>query len=227
MELYILNIEEAIEAAEYQRLFDFVTPEKKERISRFRYDNDKKRSLYGNVLARYLISRRLHIDNKDIVFEVNAYGKPYLAGNKELFFNISHSGKWIFCGLAEKEIGVDIEHRGDCKEDLAKRFFSQEEYMYLMDTPEEKWQQAFYDIWSLKESYIKYKGLGLSMPLNSFAFHFEGDTVSLHTAAEEEEQPFVKRYTFDPEYSMAVCSVEPPSNYIIRIPLQILANWGK
>lgn len=223
MELYILNIEEEINVSEYEKLFDFVTPDKKKKIGKFHFEDDRKRALYGNVLVRYLISRKLHIDNSEIVFETNSYGKPYLSGKKNLYFNLSHSGKWIFCGLAEKEIGVDIERRADCKTDIAKRFFADAEYKYLNSIPVEKQKQVFYDIWSLKESYIKYKGMGLSMPLDSFEFHFEEEEVFVY--GEDGEIPFAKRYTFDTEYSIAVCSMEQPSNYIIRMPLQILTNW--
>ena len=71
-----------------------------------------------------------------------------------------------------REVGIDVEHLGrqETNTDIAERFFAPEEVTELISQPQDKQRIRFLEYWTLKESYIKAIGMGLSCPLESFAF---------------------------------------------------------
>jgi len=102
----------------------------------------------------------------------NRNGKPYLAQGG-FYFNLSHSADFAALVLSDEEVGIDIEKREPPKIAVAKRFFSKPEYDWLARHP-----GNFYDLWVLKESYVKALGTGLTTPLSSFSI-VVGDEISL------------------------------------------------
>ncbi len=114
-------------------------------------------------------------------------------------FNVSHSGEWLLIGVIQNTIdfntndsdtiafksadsviaeqfgvdfGVDIERRRNSTNihAILHHYFSSPEESALLALPENQQRERFFDLWSLKESYIKAKGLGLALSLKSFAF---------------------------------------------------------
>lgn len=96
-------------------------------------------------------------------------------------FNISHTDGLVALALARAPIGVDVEWlaRPGRTVELADRFFAPAEVAALRARPEAHQRDRFFDLWTLKESYIKARGEGLAIPLDSFAFTLEGDTISI------------------------------------------------
>ena len=80
------------------------------------------------------------------------YGKPYY--NKHFHFNISRSKNYICLAAGKSEVGIDIEEHRKINVDISKRILSEEEK--LVDS-------NILNNWCIKESYSKYKGLGLNM----------------------------------------------------------------
>ena len=149
----------------------FVSEERRQKIKRFLRQSSKKHSLVSELLVRYILMKKQKINNQEICFETNAYGKPYVKGIDSFYFNISHSGDYVAVLCGGTEVGCDIEQKyPDDALNLAERFFTKEEYHILQRLPEHKQTTAFGLLWTLKESYIKYKGKGLSIPLDSFSF---------------------------------------------------------
>ncbi len=115
---------------------------------------------------------------KRIVFEQGQYGKPAFADEKNLKFNISHSGDMIVLGFVKDiEIGVDVEKvKNDFDVmDIANNFFSPKEIASLTALPKDIQSLAFYCCWTRKESIIKAEGSGLSFPLDSFTVSLDDD----------------------------------------------------
>lgn len=105
------------------------------------------------------------IDMPDKVVR-NSHGKPLFGGRDDLYFSLSHSGKYVGVAFSQKKVGFDIqEHRKRNYNRIAKRFFSYYEYRFV----EQRGETAFFDIWTAKESYVKYIGKGLSFGLDSFS----------------------------------------------------------
>src|SRR5262249_33539026 len=110
------------------------------------------------------------------VFAANAHGKPEIAGPKgmlPLSFNLSHTrGLAVVAVTLSSEIGVDVENvqRREVGLELAERYFAAEEGVYLGRLAAAERKSAFFDYWTLKEAYLKARGLGLSLPLDAFNF---------------------------------------------------------
>ena len=169
LELYAINIEECISPEKYEEWLYVVTDEQRTRIKQFRFLADAKRTLYGEILIRYLACKKLHIQNRDIEIERNAYGKPSLRNYHNFHYNISHSGSWVISAISDQTIGVDIEQVKPIDLGIAKRYFSKSEYESIMSESKDNRQNLFYQFWTAKESYVKYICKGLSITLNSFS----------------------------------------------------------
>ncbi|MEM8593301.1 MAG: 4'-phosphopantetheinyl transferase superfamily protein [Pseudomonadota bacterium] len=117
------------------------------------------------------------------VFDTGEKGKPYLSnGHQPLHFNVSHTHNLIALALSQHyAIGVDVEHtlRNSDTINIADRYFSCHELEELHALPIAQQENHFFDYWTLKESYIKACGVGLSIPLDSFSFHVDRSTDSL------------------------------------------------
>lgn len=170
LKLFYTNIEQEISPQTYEKLLNVVSSEKRIQIEKYRFEADRKRTLFAELLLRYVCSEYFKIGQNDFVLTKNEFGKPYLAGKNVPFFNLSHSGKYVLCGISLKECGVDIEKIKDCRNGIAKRGFSKNEFAELENAPDSEKAELFYAYWTLKESYVKYLGKGLAVPFNSFSF---------------------------------------------------------
>ncbi|MFW5434632.1 4'-phosphopantetheinyl transferase family protein [Paenibacillus apiarius] len=168
VEIYAVNINDPIENLLYNRLYSCISDEKRERLIKFQKVEDAKRTLYGNLLVRYLACTKLNLANEKLRFARNEFWKPYLQNNIMFKLNISHSGAWVVCAIADTEVGIDVEEIKPIDFSVSQCFFSKREHQQLMMQREELRLAYFYNLWTMKESYIKCIGKGLSIPLNSF-----------------------------------------------------------
>ncbi|RTR32680.1 4'-phosphopantetheinyl transferase superfamily protein [Shewanella atlantica] len=119
-------------------------------------------------------------------FQYGEKGKPCLVAEQRemtgLEFNISHSGDWLVIAVSKDsaavsediELGVDIERYRTSTNiyPILNHYFTQGESESLLALDEHEQRDRFFDLWALKESYIKAKGLGLALSLKSFSFGF-------------------------------------------------------
>lgn len=163
--LYVLdtNIREGFD---FQKLYDILPDYRKKKIDKMKFENDKILSLGAGLLTKHVLNIN-NLNDKDIKFINN--GKPVI---DNLFFNISHSEKYVICAVADKAIGADIEEISEYNENIPKRFFSKNECEYLSKQPEANKSKEFFRIWTIKESYIKMTGEGISCGLDSFWVDF-------------------------------------------------------
>ncbi len=146
---------------EYNKYFSLMSPEKQQRVNKFRFADDKKRTVAGEMLARKTIAEWCSVDETDIVFYKNEHGKPYL---KDLpcYFNISHSGDFVVCAVSENEIGIDIEKLRPIDLKIARRVFTENEQKRLFSELKEQQQDIFFSLWTEKEAVLKCLGTGFS-----------------------------------------------------------------
>ncbi len=149
------------------------------RMNRFHFEKDRKNFLISHTFLRQVVSKYINSPPSSIQYALNDYGKPSLLLNDaepELSFNLSHTNGLVCCALAKGgEMGVDVELCANCHdvEELGERFFSSSESSAMMALESSALRkERFYQIWVLKEAYIKAKGLGLSLPLHLFSIHF-------------------------------------------------------
>lgn len=225
MKIYAIKILD-ISKEKLDKLCLLIDSEKKYKIEKFINRKDKVRALIGEILIRTIIVQELGIRNKNIAFEKNKYGKPYLKEYQQFNFNLSHSGDFVVCAIDDKSIGIDIEEVRYIKyEEIAKSFFTISEFDYIVRNDSDIQLSKFYEIWTLKESYIKCCGQGLTIPLKSFSIDMdEYGNVKAITDNERNEYIF-KRFDMGLDYKIAVCSLNKKiSKNILMINQNSLIN---
>ena len=142
--------------------------------------------LLGKWLTRICLSEYTGLAMGDWQFTYNAYGKPQPReglGVQTPYFNLSHShGRAVLAVGRTPELGVDIEFTGMKRRvaQIAYRYFADEEIQALLALSHSDQSSRFYELWSLKEAYIKARGLGFAIPLRSFAYSFSPDRLELN-----------------------------------------------
>lgn len=142
-----------------------------EKVAAFRFPNDKQRSLIGDLMVRHYYATKFNVSIQEIDFEYNEHDKPFLKNDPSAFFNISHSGVYVVAAFSDKPVGVDVEIMKKDRRNIAKRYFTSLEIEDMNKAGSEEAQiKYFYQLWTLKESYMKAIGDGLTMSLSSFSF---------------------------------------------------------
>lgn len=165
---------------EYRRL---LSEEEREKRARFYFERDRHRYLVTRAMVRTVLAKYTHVEARDWRFAINPYGRPSIAPGlalaRRIEFNVSHTDGLVVMAVAcERTIGVDVENVRVRKADIggAERYFAEAEVAALRALPRERQQDRFFQYWTLKESYIKARGLGLSIPLDRFAFDLDDVT---------------------------------------------------
>jgi 4'-phosphopantetheinyl transferase len=157
------------------QLEETLSLDEKGRADRFHFVNDRNRFVVARGLLRELLGGYLQQDPAGLQFSYGQHGKPALSGayaSSGLCFNLSHSsGLAVYAIARGRNLGIDVEHiRPDSAgDDIAERYFSAREVSDLRALPPEARVDGFFRCWTRKEAYLKATGMGLQIPLNSFA----------------------------------------------------------
>ncbi|BAU28518.1 4'-phosphopantetheinyl transferase [Aneurinibacillus soli] len=211
IELYAVRIDAMLSDTQQEQIvrYECISEERRERIKRVKNPQQKKKEVLCELLLRYALYQAYGTKQESIVFDVNPYGKPHIKNLASFHFNLSHAGVWILCGIDDSPIGVDIEWIQPIDFCIAEQLFSPEEKAVLYSAAEAEQIPLFYRFWTLKESYLKALGTGLSNPLSLFTMNlFENEGAELHTE-EGGSGWFFKTYQFDPSYFVSVCARHP------------------
>lgn len=148
------------------------------RLERYRFATHKKRYLVGRALLRTILSHYTGMNPASIQLAREGHGRPYLpqAGkNPPPQFSLSYTDGLVAVALiADGKIGLDVENASapiDCLE-IAAAYFSPTEYNELAQLPGPLMKKRFFEFWTLKEAYLKARGLGLKLPLEEVSFTF-------------------------------------------------------
>lgn len=180
MDICSIQIEQEIEPRLFDKFMGYLAPQKQLKVRKLRHMKDKRRSIIGDMLIRKMLCNHLQCKNEALVFDTNPYGKPYLAKEQGVKFNLSHAGDWVVAAVSSLEVGIDVEQIKPIEMDIAKRFFTKDEYLELMTVNEKDRIILFYKLWTLKESYVKMIGKGLTIPFNTFSISLEHGIVLNH-----------------------------------------------
>lgn len=148
-----------------EELSKILSSDEIDRANRFYFERDKNRFIITRGTLRKIISRYLNIDPKKLQFTYSDRGKPNLSTPTSISFNLSHSQDLALYAISQINlIGIDLEYirpMPDAK-NLAKRFFSPQEYNFISQLPAQQQQETFFKIWTCKEAYLKATGEGLA-----------------------------------------------------------------
>lgn len=204
--VYSVKLNKRISAQGFESLMAYVSQEEREKVKKLRKWEDAQRTLIVDILLRYVLGKELNTGNEELSFGTNEHGKPFVRSRDDINFSVSHSGEWIACAVHDLPLGIDIELIQSLDYySIAKCFFSEDEYNDLTNKNHSKRLSYFYELWTLKESYIKAVGKGLSIPLDSFSIRVNRDDITLETPNEYGNW-FFKQYNIDRKYKMAVCA---------------------
>lgn len=191
---YMQPVTEKFEETAY--LLEYVSENRKQKVIRYRNDCDKILSLYAALLVRMELSRISSIAADKLTFSAESMRKPVCLDNI-CDFSISHTRNLILLALSETSaVGADTEKIKKTQPEIAERYFSEEEKQFLSCRNEQK-ENCFYNMWTLKEAYCKYKGTGLSEEVlktntlseafrqHSFSFVYHDYICSVYTDTEE------------------------------------------
>lgn len=227
--LHVLRLDALEQTSETEllaRYGELLTPEEGERQRRYLFEHSRRQHLLTRVLVRNVLSRYAAVEPRAWRFEANAHGRPHIAAPAlaaPLAFNLAHTEGLIVCLTARSEAaGVDAEYtlRRTAYTQVAGRFFSRAEAAALRALPPEAQPERFFAYWTLKEAYIKARGLGLALPLSAFSFDLDGDGIRIAFDARIDDEPaawqFARR-ALSPEHACAIAQRVGPG---VRAELQ-------
>lgn len=216
IQVFVLQLEEVQYNSEFQdTLLQYLPEAGKLRVKDRLNNSSKLQTVAGELLARYSVGHYLGNPYQEIKLQFGEKGKPHIGNLENVHFNISHSGNYVVCAVSTAEIGIDVERIRKVNLRIAERFFSPSEIDDLMACDEENQMQYFITLWTIKESYLKAIGRGLTQHLNSFTI-VKSNNSYLLTGNEEAEGYGIETLQLNHEYMMAVCSPLPHLPFDIR-----------
>jgi 4'-phosphopantetheinyl transferase len=190
----------------------------RERWQRFLVRGAADQYLTGRALLRTTLSRYAPVPEDAWVFETNAYGCPYVAepaALRDLRFNLSHTEGLVACAVTRRgEVGVDVENTGRAIDPLAlaPAVFAAPEVRDVAATAPEARRQRFFAFWTLKEAYIKARGMGISLALDGFWFELDGAAPRIHFSdrcPDREDRWHAWRWQPTPSHALALAVATP------------------
>jgi 4'-phosphopantetheinyl transferase len=195
-----------------------LSPDECERASRFHFERDRARFTLARTALRRVLATYAACPPAALTFGYTRHDRPFLRGaGADLSFNLSHSHELALLAVTRgRDVGVDLEHhRPEVEvERVARTTFSPAEQRALLALPPEQRVAAFFRGWTRKESYIKARGEGLSMPLDRFSVSLDaadgGADVRFEPENDGERARWVIRaLAIDAGYSAALTVAAP------------------
>lgn len=196
IDLWCTYISEIGDNSLWPRYEALLSAEERARRARYRFARDQRRYLVTRALVRTVLSRYATVPPGDWAFAAGPRGRPAIAAPRvepPLEFNISHSSDLVMVGITSgRALGIDVESivAREAEIDGLDRYFAPQESAALIALPPAARRRRFFELWTLKESYIKARGLGLAIALDAFSFELTAERgLSLHMLSQLEDSP--------------------------------------
>ncbi|HEY0857137.1 MAG TPA: 4'-phosphopantetheinyl transferase superfamily protein, partial [Albitalea sp.] len=173
--LWWADVDDTTDSPLAERCMQLMAPEEKQQHDRFHFAKDRRRYLATRALVRSALARYAPVAPAAWAFSSSEFGRPIIrnleAQAAGLHFNISHTDRFVVLALSRaRELGVDTETIDrEAPLNVASSYFSPAEIQALMQLPPHQQHLRFWELWTFKESYIKARGQGLSLPLDRFS----------------------------------------------------------
>lgn len=170
--MWVARLDAERDMQQLERYRALLDEQEERRLDRLATAALKAEFLLTRALCRETLSRYADVAPRDWRFEVNAYGKPAISApalSLSLKFNLSNARDVAACVVAlEANVGIDIEQwsRPDDSLPITAQIFSASELHALRNCDPQARRRFFYELWTLKEAYVKARGQGLSMNLD-------------------------------------------------------------
>lgn len=170
-----------------------MTDDERARHQRFFFKRDRHMFLITRALVRTVLSRYVSCEPASWRFAANAFGRPHVVGPQAApHFNLSNTPGLVACAVARhRRVGVDVENVARRTEPMAiaSRFFSASEVAALTALPKHEHRTRFFSLWTLKEAYIKARGMGLAIPLGQFSYALDDGAIRIAFGGEIQDDP--------------------------------------
>ena len=205
MKLYIFDANELNNDIVFNKLFSMVSYYRQQKIMNFRFRKDKNLSLGAGILIDKGL-KEYGLLEKHMTYTLGKNEKPFFSDYPNIHFNVSHSKSKVICAFSENTIGCDIEEVTSINLDIAKNYFFDSEYEYIKNqkTTTER-ENAFFRLWTLKESFLKTTGFGISISLNNFEIYFKNDIIKISQNIDKFNYYF-HEYECEDNYKISCCS---------------------
>lgn len=156
-------------ASNVAALYELLDAEERSRAARFINDRDRRRFVVARGTLRMLLGDYTGTAPERVSLCVLEGGKPSLAGDTGLHFNVSHCGELALFAFADCEVGIDVERVAPHREmaGVATHFFSSDEAAAFRGLSGETQARFFCRTWVRKEAYLKATGDGFAIPPSS------------------------------------------------------------
>lgn len=205
-QLYVMNVEALNDDFLARSAYDRLSKARKSKADLFVFRKDRNLSLGAGLLLDFAL-RSFGLHEKDMLYGVQKNQKPAFLNQPDMHFNLSHSGSMAICAMSETKVGCDIELLTDIGIEIAEHGFSKCEYGDIVSRASEAERtEQFFRYWSLKESFMKFTGLGMALQPDSFEIQMNPTQISVLQSGVVEPVCFTE-YCAIPGYACAVCSL--------------------
>ncbi len=184
IELWLVQDQDVQDESLLEHYRSLLSKEERQRLERLAFGRHRQQFLISRALLREVLAQQLACNPAELCFTRTPQGKPELkAGSaNDIRFNLSHTpGLTVLAVSRGHELGVDAEYlsRQLAALKLAERYFAKSELQQIQTLPPAQQRECFFDLWTLKEAWLKACGSGLRVPLDSFSFDLAGQQIRL------------------------------------------------
>lgn len=199
-----------------------LSPYRQQKIAILRNDRDRNRSLGAGLLLDHGLAV-YGLQERSVEYDIGQWGKPALKYHPEICFSLSHSGDYAICTIGDRPVGNDIEHVREGRIKVANRFFAEEElaWLYEAETEEERTGRMF-RLWTMKESFLKVIGRGMSLSLKDFVIRMDEESGRARVRHSfDAKYYYMREYGEIDGYCTAVCAQESGDMAYSMIPVEL------
>ena len=202
---YYMDVTQLEEEKLYEEKFRSLSPYRRQKIQILKHHKDKCRSLGAGIVLDYAL-QQYGLRERQMDYAIGQWGKPFFKEYPQLHFSLSHSGDYAICSIGKTPVGNDIEGIKSGHLKVADRFYTpkEREWMYEAVTGPEI-EKRMFRIWTVKESFLKATGRGMSFSLLDFSVLFGEQGVVTVEQTLEEASFHGREYRQIPGYCVCVC----------------------
>ena len=206
---YYLDVTQFEDEKLFQEKRELLSPYRQQKLAVLKHVKDKNRSLGAGLVLDHALAA-YGLKEREMEYEFGEWGKPSFKYHPDIYFALSHSGDYAICSIGNRPVGNDIERIKGGRLKVADRFFAQEEleWMYAVQDEEEITKRMF-RIWTMKESFLKVTGRGMSLSLKDFAVCMDEENHKIRVKHKVDAKYYHMREYQDIEgYGVSVCCQE-------------------
>lgn len=206
---YYLDVTQFEDKGIFDEKKKLLSPYRQQKLAVLKHEKDKDRSLGAGILLDHALAP-YGLKEREMEYEFGEWGKPALKYYPDIHFSLSHSGDYAICSIGDKPVGNDIELVRSGRLEVADRFFAEEElaWMYAVQDEEEITRRMF-RIWTMKESFLKVTGRGMSLSLKDFAVCMDEEKNRIRVKHKVDAKYYhMKEYQDIEGYRVSVCCQE-------------------